>query len=128
MILVVALLVVGPDELPKVARKVGLFLGELRRQGEDVKTQVRDMIDDAVSEEDMSSTVDSINKVRSSLSLAPQRSTPAPVPPVVVVPGEDLPPATNAERNSTDLQRDAGESSRESTDSPSPDSKSAPES
>lgn len=65
----IALLVVGPEELPKVARKVAVFIGEIRRHGEDVRTQVRDLIDDAVSEEDMKSTVESIDKVRSTFSL-----------------------------------------------------------
>ncbi|RIK11205.1 MAG: twin-arginine translocase subunit TatB [Acidobacteria bacterium] len=68
-ILVIALLVVGPEELPRAARRVAAFIGELRRQGEEVRTQVREMIDDAVSEEDMRSTVDSIDKVRSAFSL-----------------------------------------------------------
>lgn len=74
-ILVIALLVVGPEELPKVARKVALFIGEIRRHGEDVRTQVRDLIDDAVSEEDLKSTVDSIEKVRSSLTLGSTSAT-----------------------------------------------------
>lgn len=69
-ILVIALLVVGPEELPRAARRVAAFIGELRRQGEEVRAQVREMIDDAVSEEDMRSTVDSIEKVRSTFSLS----------------------------------------------------------
>lgn len=68
-ILVIALLVVGPEELPRAARRVAAFIGELRRQGEEVRAQVREMIDDAVSEEDMRSTVESIEKVRSTFSM-----------------------------------------------------------
>lgn len=65
----IALLVVGPEELPRVARRVAAFIGELRRQGEEVRAQVKEMIDDAISEEDMLSTIESIDKVRSTLSL-----------------------------------------------------------
>jgi Tat protein translocase TatB subunit len=37
IILIVALLVVGPSKLPEVARSVGRALGEFRRMADDVK-------------------------------------------------------------------------------------------
>lgn len=52
VIITIALLVVGPRELPQVARKIARFLGELRRQGEEVRSQVRDLIDEAIADEE----------------------------------------------------------------------------
>lgn len=65
----IALLVVGPEELPRAVRRVAAFIGELRRQGEEVRTQFREIVDDAVSEEDMRTTIESIDKVRNTFSL-----------------------------------------------------------
>ncbi len=56
--LAIALLVIGPDGLPDAARKVARFFGELRRYGEEVQSEVRAIIDDAVAaaEEDEEQT------------------------------------------------------------------------
>jgi sec-independent protein translocase protein TatB len=40
VIFVVALLVVGPDQLPVVAKKVGLYLGRMRRSFQAIKDEV----------------------------------------------------------------------------------------
>jgi sec-independent protein translocase protein TatB len=40
VIFVVALLVVGPEQLPVVARKVGLYLGKMRRSFQSIKDEV----------------------------------------------------------------------------------------
>ena len=40
VIFVVALLVVGPEQLPVVAKKVGLYLGRLRRSFQAIKDEV----------------------------------------------------------------------------------------
>jgi len=40
VIFVVALLVIGPDRLPLVARKVGLYIGKMRRSFQAVKQEV----------------------------------------------------------------------------------------
>ena len=48
IILIVALLVVGPAKLPEVARSVGKTLGEFRRMADDVK----DTIEQEMSKED----------------------------------------------------------------------------
>jgi sec-independent protein translocase protein TatB len=53
IILVVALLVVGPSKLPEVARSIGRALGEFRRMADDVKETLEQEIDqnDAKKEE-----------------------------------------------------------------------------
>jgi sec-independent protein translocase protein TatB len=40
VIFVVALLVVGPEQLPVVAKKVGLYLGKMRRSFQAIKDEV----------------------------------------------------------------------------------------
>ncbi len=48
VILVVALLVLGPDKLPSTARQVGRFVGELRRVSAGFQAEVRDAIKEPV--------------------------------------------------------------------------------
>lgn len=45
VILVVALLVLGPERLPEAARQVGRFLGEIRRIGGGLQAELRDVMD-----------------------------------------------------------------------------------
>jgi Tat protein translocase TatB subunit len=45
IILVVALLVVGPSKLPEVARSIGKALGEFRRMADDVKDTLTQELD-----------------------------------------------------------------------------------
>lgn len=40
VIAVVALVVLGPEKMPKVARTVGYFLGKARRQIDDIKNEI----------------------------------------------------------------------------------------
>lgn len=40
VIFVVALLVIGPERLPTVARKVGLYIGKMRRSFQSIKDEV----------------------------------------------------------------------------------------
>ncbi len=40
VIFVVTLLVVGPDRLPAVARKMGLYIGKMRRSFQSIKSEV----------------------------------------------------------------------------------------
>lgn len=49
LILVIALLVIGPDGLPDAVRKVARFLGELRRYGEEVQEEMRAIIDESAA-------------------------------------------------------------------------------
>ena len=41
LVLVVALMVIGPERLPTVAKKVGRFLGKAKRSFENVKREVQ---------------------------------------------------------------------------------------
>ncbi len=49
VILVVALLVLGPDKLPKVAKQIGGFWGDIRRLREKLESEVRDTFPDLPS-------------------------------------------------------------------------------
>lgn len=51
VILVVALLVLGPDKLPDAARKVGNVMGELRRMSSGFQSELRDAMQEPVSGE-----------------------------------------------------------------------------
>ena len=42
VILLVALIVLGPERLPDAARKVGNFIGEIRRMGAGFQAELRD--------------------------------------------------------------------------------------
>ncbi|VAW38619.1 Twin-arginine translocation protein TatB [hydrothermal vent metagenome] len=41
MILVIALIVIGPERLPAVAKKVGKFIGKAKRSFENIKREVQ---------------------------------------------------------------------------------------
>ncbi len=45
LILVMALVIIGPERLPDAARKVGLFVGKARRYIEGVRTEVEQELD-----------------------------------------------------------------------------------
>lgn len=49
--LVVALLVLGPDKLPSVARQVGKAMGEIRRLGTSFQAEMRDAMQEPVRAE-----------------------------------------------------------------------------
>jgi Tat protein translocase TatB subunit len=46
VILLIALIVLGPDKLPDAARKVGNVLGELRRMSSGFQKEMRSAMDD----------------------------------------------------------------------------------
>jgi sec-independent protein translocase protein TatB len=89
---VVALIVIGPERLPRVARTVGILMGRLQRYVSDVKADInreieldelrkmRDSMQKAAS--DMQSTVDAeLNKTADDLNKAVEGTkveTPAP--------------------------------------------------
>jgi sec-independent protein translocase protein TatB len=62
VILLVALLVLGPNKLPDAARQVGRFIGEMRRMSTGFQTELRDAMQEPVS----------------STSTTPRRSDPVP--------------------------------------------------
>jgi sec-independent protein translocase protein TatB len=47
VILLIALIVLGPDKLPDTARKIGNVMGELRRMSHGFQDEFRSAIDDA---------------------------------------------------------------------------------
>jgi Tat protein translocase TatB subunit len=51
VILVVALLVLGPNKLPEVARQVGKAMGEIRRLGAGFQAEMRDAMQEPVKME-----------------------------------------------------------------------------
>jgi sec-independent protein translocase protein TatB len=50
VILVVALVVLGPDKLPGAARQVGRWLGELRRLSSGFQAELRDALQEPVDQ------------------------------------------------------------------------------
>jgi Tat protein translocase TatB subunit len=48
VVMIVALLVLGPEKLPEVARKVGNVVGELRRMSAGFQAEVRDAFQEPV--------------------------------------------------------------------------------
>lgn len=62
VILLVALIVLGPDKLPETARKIGNVMGQLRRMSSGFQNELRSAMDDATREP------------------APTPSTPTPTP------------------------------------------------
>ncbi len=71
VILLVALIVLGPNKLPDAARQVGRFLGEMRRMSTGFQTELRDAMQEPVS-------------------TAPRRSDPVPKAP----PAADVKPVS----------------------------------
>lgn len=47
IVVLIALLVIGPEELPATVRKVAAFLRDLRQLGEEVQQEVMAIIEDA---------------------------------------------------------------------------------
>ena len=95
---IVALIFIGPKELPGVLRQVGQFIGKMRRMASEFQGQFMD----AMKEADVANLKEDLAKLKDSASLnvdfnpvadiknsIEQAVTPAPVIPVVSV---DLPP------------------------------------
>jgi sec-independent protein translocase protein TatB len=57
VILVVALLVLGPDKLPGAARQAGRWLGELRRLSSGFQSELRDALQEPVDQTPRSAAV-----------------------------------------------------------------------
>src|SRR5260370_36658978 len=50
MLMIVALLIFGPNRLPEIARQVGRFMGEIRKLSREFESQVRDVAEPFHSE------------------------------------------------------------------------------
>lgn len=82
VILLVALLVLGPDKLPGAARQVGRFVGEFRRMSSGFQDELRDALQEPVT------------AVDDTIHGRPRRSDPvpkAPRPPSSAPPSEPAP-------------------------------------
>lgn len=62
VILVVALLVLGPNKLPDVARQVGKAMGEIRRLGAGFQAEMRDAMQEPVKMEPVEPDADPVSE------------------------------------------------------------------
>jgi sec-independent protein translocase protein TatB len=107
VILVIALVVLGPEKLPEAIRKVGQIMGELRKLSAGFQDELRDAMNEPL--EEMRSTVDMVrNPFRDGDEPTPQEpatqstseppAEPAPSPTPTLPPVESTsPPADTAE-------------------------------
>ena len=91
VVVIVALVVMGPKELPKVLRKLGQWAGKLRRMASDIRSQSG--IDDVLRGEGISEDIAEIRKLargeienvtraaRVDTAVRPLRRTEPPAPP-----------------------------------------------
>jgi sec-independent protein translocase protein TatB len=92
VILIVALIVLGPDRLPKAARQLGKAVGEVRRWSSNVQDDLRgalDGTDDDDSFPQIAAVPDPIEPARPPASPSPARVVPTWVVPL---PGHSSPP------------------------------------
>lgn len=121
VIAVVAVLVVGPKDLPRMLRTFGQFVGKARRMASDFQNQFNDALKEAERQaemEDLRKQVDSL-KTAATVAIDPMKAVrdeiaklgptataapaatpatpePAPADPVALVPAPDATPATPA--------------------------------
>jgi sec-independent protein translocase protein TatB len=60
VILLVALIVLGPDKLPETARKIGNVMGEIRRMSAGFQEEMRSAIEDAGRQEPAKPNLESV--------------------------------------------------------------------
>jgi sec-independent protein translocase protein TatB len=81
VILVIALVVLGPERLPEAIRKVGQVMGELRKLSAGFQDELRDAMNEPL--EEMRSTVDMVrNPFKDGEEPASQTTTAPPAEPV----------------------------------------------
>jgi sec-independent protein translocase protein TatB len=56
VILLLALIVLGPDKLPETARKIGNVMGELRRMSHGFQSEIRSAFDEAINTDNAAPT------------------------------------------------------------------------
>lgn len=91
VILLVALIVLGPERLPEAARKVGQFVGEVRKIGSGFQAELRDAMN-----------VQSPSPNATAATPAPD-APPGPGPDVDVAPAPAPPPPSRPDDASPDL-------------------------
>jgi Tat protein translocase TatB subunit len=92
VILIVALIVLGPDRLPKAARQLGKAVGEVRRWSSNVQDDLRGALDGADDDDSfpqIAAVPDPIEPTAPPASPSPARVVP---PWVVPLPGHSSPP------------------------------------
>ena len=93
VILLVALIVLGPERLPEAARKVGQFVGEVRRIGSGFQNELRDAMN-----------VQSPSPTATAATPAPAPDAPpGPSPDVDVAPAPAPPPTARPDDAASDL-------------------------
>src|SRR5579883_3148004 len=117
LIAVVALVVIGPKDLPRVMRTVGYWVGRARAVAREFQSSVDQMIREAELEDvrkqvedatkldlpnEIQKTVDPTGELQQSLSesVVPAETPPAPLPadqPVALAPPAETPPAAPEE-------------------------------
>jgi len=88
VVLVVAVIVLGPDKLPKVARQIGALWGDFRRMRERLESEVRGNFPDLPSTDVITQAVRSPLSFLDSLADSHSPENGASPPP----PGDDRPP------------------------------------
>jgi sec-independent protein translocase protein TatB len=84
IILLVALIVLGPEKLPEAIRKVGRVYGELRRMSAGFQSELKDALDEPLRE-----VRDTVNTVKGGFSLGDDGE---PMPTATPSEGPRLPP------------------------------------
>ncbi len=92
VILVVALLVFGPDRLPELARSLGRGLAEFRRASNDLRRSVMEATSDEPSIQPKKATLPA-SAERPAASAERPASGAAPTPPAEASPAPPTPPA-----------------------------------
>jgi sec-independent protein translocase protein TatB len=114
LIVVVALLVLGPQKLPEFARAIGKFVREFRRQTDEVRT--------VVEREFYKMDQELIDEPRPQVHPPTPAALPSPVP----VPLPVTPPAAAAEAQATAAAPEAAEAVAQAAANPSPTAEPSP--
>lgn len=102
VILLLALVFLGPERLPQAARQFGKFMAEYRRMAAGFKSELKDAMD--LPDSTVSDLKSMVDTVRNPLDAITRPSTPTPaapappaIPPLPVVADGDPPAAPGAE-------------------------------
>jgi sec-independent protein translocase protein TatB len=74
VILVVALLVVGPERLPKLARTTGLWIGKLKRMASNLREELEDEFEAVELKQILTQQQQEINELRGMLNESPLKT------------------------------------------------------
>jgi sec-independent protein translocase protein TatB len=118
VIAVVAIVVVGPKDLPRMLRSLGRYAGQLRRTASEFRSQFEDAICDSELDElrntlSEASDLNPINQIRDSIAdgLSPLKETAEEIKSGIEAPSKDSKPSS--EKSSSD--KSSGEGAKEDT-------------